>query len=160
MPYIYIFEKVKDYLKTMLVCTYLIYMYVLVHTIELVSLFEHSLENIVVYQSVYCRDICFFLPQVFMTFEMHSLISIAGVVLSRKENYHEWSRKIKHTLIFNELWKGICEGEGDNAPEKPTSNKELSICKNKNNKAYALITTSINEDVSRHIYPFSNDFEA
>ena len=31
---------------------------------------------------------------------------------------------------------------------------------NKSNKAYALITTSINEEVNRHISPFSNAFEA
>ena len=80
---------------------------------------------------------------------MHSLISIVGVVLTGKENYPEWFWKIKRTLIFNELWKGICEGEGDNAPENPTSDKELSIWENKNNKAYAyalaLIATSTNE---------------
>jgi hypothetical protein len=40
---------------------------------------------------------------------MHSLISIVGVVLTDKENYREWYRKIKSTLIFNDLWKGICE---------------------------------------------------
>ena len=50
---------------------------------------------------------------------MHSLISIVGVVLSDKENYPEWSRKIKHTLIFNELWRGICEGEGDHPQQIP-----------------------------------------
>ena len=32
--------------------------------------------------------------------KMHSLASIVGVVLSGKENYIEWSRNIKHTLIF------------------------------------------------------------
>jgi len=41
-----------------------------------------------------------------------------------------------------------------------TSNKELSIWENKKNKAYALIATSINEEVSHHISPFSNAFEA
>lgn len=54
---------------------------------------------------------------------MHPLISIVGLVLTRKENYPEWSRKIKHTLIVNELWKGFCVGEGDRELEKPTSNK-------------------------------------
>jgi len=83
-----------------------------------------------------------------------------GVVLIDKENYPEWSRKIKHTLIFNELWKGVCVGEGDNEPAKPTSDKEFAIWENKNNKAYALISTSINEEVNRHISPFSNASEA
>lgn len=58
---------------------------------------------------------------------MHSLISIVGVVLTGKENYLEWPRKIKHTLIFNELWKGVCVGEGDKEPENPTLDKEFTI---------------------------------
>jgi hypothetical protein len=40
---------------------------------------------------------------------MHSLITIVGVVLTSKENDKEWYRKIKSTLIFNDLWNGICE---------------------------------------------------
>eukprot|EP00253_Pinus_taeda_P021152 PITA_21152 len=91
---------------------------------------------------------------------MHSIISIVGIVLTGKENYPEWSRKIQHTLIFNELWKGVCIGEGDEAPVQPTSDKELAIWENKNNKTYALIATSVSEEVSRHILPFSNAFEA
>lgn len=82
-----------------------------------------------------------------------------GEVLSGKENYHDWSRKIKHTLIFYELWKGICEREGDNVPKNPTSDKEISIWENNNNKAYALVAMSVNEEVSHHIFPFSNTFE-
>ena len=68
--------------------------------------------------------------------------------------------KIKHTLIFNELWKGVCVGDRDKEPEKPTSDKEFAIWENKNNKAYALIATSVNEEVSHHISTFSNAFEA
>ena len=71
-----------------------------------------------------------------------------GVVLNGKENYPEWSWKIQHTLIFNELWKGVCVGEGDEAPIQSTSNKELAIWENKNNKAYALIAASVSEEVS------------
>lgn len=81
------------------------------------------------------------------------------MVLNNKENYPKWSQKIKHTLIFNEFWKGVCVG-GDKEPKKPTSNKELIIWENKNSKAYALITTFVNEEVSHHISPFSNSFEA
>eukprot|EP00253_Pinus_taeda_P016850 PITA_16850 len=91
---------------------------------------------------------------------MHSIISIVGIVLTGKENYPEWSRMIKHTLIFNEFWKRVCIGEGDKQPEQPTSDKELTIWENKNNKAYALIAASISEEVSRHITPFSTTFEA
>ena len=42
---------------------------------------------------------------------MNSLISIVGVILARKGNYHEWFRKVKNTLIFNDMWGGICENE-------------------------------------------------
>jgi hypothetical protein len=68
----------------------------------------------------------------------HSLISIVGMVLTDKENYLEWSRKIKHTLIFNDLWDGICEGENDSRPTIPTTDKELSIWNNKDKKSYVL----------------------
>jgi len=85
---------------------------------------------------------------------------MVGIVLAGKENYPEWSRMIKHTPIFNELWKGVCVGEGDNDPVQPTSDKELIIWENKNSKAYALIATSVNEEVSRHISSYSTAFEA
>eukprot|EP00253_Pinus_taeda_P024998 PITA_24998 len=85
---------------------------------------------------------------------------MVGIVLTGKENYPEWSRMIKHTLIFNELWKGVCVGEGDNDPVQPTSDKELVIWENKNSKAYALIIASVNEEVSRHISSYSTAFEA
>ena len=45
---------------------------------------------------------------------MNCLISIVGVILSGKENYQnyqEWFRKVKNTLIFNDMWDGICENE-------------------------------------------------
>eukprot|EP00253_Pinus_taeda_P002429 PITA_02429 len=85
---------------------------------------------------------------------------MVGIVLTGKENYPEWSRMIKHTLIFNDLWKGVCVGEGDKDPIQPTSDKELVIWENKNNKAYALIAASVNEEVSRHISSYSTAFEA
>lgn len=92
---------------------------------------------------------------------MLSLISIVELFLTGKENYYEWSKKIKHTIIFNELWKGLCEGEDDNLPAKPILDKELTIWENKNNNAYAFIFASINEEVSHHIAPItSNSFNA
>jgi len=60
-------------------------------------------------------------------------------------NYPEWSQKIKQTLIFNELWKGVCVGDGDKELEQPTTDKEFSIWENKNSKGYALIAASVNE---------------
>jgi len=67
---------------------------------------------------------------------------------------------INHTLILNELWKGVCVGDRDKEPEKPTSDKELVIWENKNSKAYALIIASVDEEVNRNISPFSTPFEA
>ncbi len=67
---------------------------------------------------------------------------------------------IKHTLIFNELWKEVCIGDGDKEPEQRTSDKEIIIWENKNSKAYALIAASVSEEVSHHIFPFSTTFEA
>ena len=43
--------------------------------------------------------------------------------------------------------------------EQPTSDKELVIWENKNIKAYALIATSVNEEVSHHISSYSTTFE-
>jgi hypothetical protein len=103
---------------------------------------------------------------------MHSLISIVGVVLSGKVNYQEWFRKIKHTLIFNDLWDGICENTGENSddspddsscdsePEEPTDAKELAIWKSKDKKAYALIVASVSEEVSRHMISCKTAFQA
>ena len=91
---------------------------------------------------------------------MHSIISMIGIVLTGKENYPDWSRMVQHTLIFNELWKGVCVGEGDSDPEKPTSDKELAIWENKNSKAYALIAASVNKEVSRHLTTCSTAFQA
>eukprot|EP00253_Pinus_taeda_P027870 PITA_27870 len=85
---------------------------------------------------------------------------MVGIVLTGKENYPEWSQMIKHTLIFNELWKGVCVKDGDNEPVQPTSDKELVIWENKNSKAYALIVVSVNEEVSHHISSYSTAFEA
>eukprot|EP00253_Pinus_taeda_P008003 PITA_08003 len=91
---------------------------------------------------------------------MHSIISIVGIGLTSKENYPEWSQMIKHTLIFNDLWKGVCIGDKDKEPKKPTLDKEFAIWENKNSKAYALIAAFVREEVSRHISPFSTAFEA
>jgi hypothetical protein len=38
-------------------------------------------------------------------------------VLTGKQNYPKWFKNIKHTLIFNDLWDDICEGEADNEGE-------------------------------------------
>ena len=72
---------------------------------------------------------------------MNSLISIVGVILFGKENYQEWFSKVKNTLIFNDMWDGICENENlevkkdgeaidevdKSAPVPPTNAKELTL---------------------------------
>ena len=79
------------------------------------------------------------------------MVSIVGVVLTGKDNYSEWLRKIKHIFIFNDLWVGICEGEGDVAPEELTLGKELAKWKSKEKKAYVLIASTVTKEVSLHI---------
>ena len=86
---------------------------------------------------------------------MHSLISIVKEMLTEKDNYSKWLIKIKHTLIFNNLWDDIYEGEiveGANGPIittpiKPTTNKELDIWNSRDNKEYEMISTTISESL-------------
>ena len=74
---------------------------------------------------------------------MNYLISIVGVILCGKENYHEWFSKVKNTLIFTHMWDGICENKNfedkkygevidevdKSAPVPPTNTKELALWK-------------------------------
>jgi hypothetical protein len=119
---------------------------------------------------------------------MHSLISIIDMVLTGKENYREWYRNIKSTLIFNDLWKGICEvvalprdnkiteeevkSEEESSVLKKkssrprikpiimTTNKECQIWEDKDQKAYAVIFATLSEEVSRHIPSISDSYGA
>ena len=105
---------------------------------------------------------------------MNSLISIVGVIFSGKENYQEWFRKVKNTLIFNDTWDEICENENfedkkdvdaidevdKSVPVPPTNAKELALWKSKDMKAYALIIASISEEVSRHLVSSKSAWEA
>ena len=105
---------------------------------------------------------------------MNSLISVVEVILFGKENYHEWFCKVKNTLIFNDMWDGICENknlehkkDGDaiyevdkSAPVPPTNTKELALWKIKDKKAYSLIIASVTEEVSRHLVSSKSAWEA
>lgn len=101
--------------------------------------------------------------------------SRVGVVLTRKENYVEWLRKIKSTLIFNGLWDRVCKGEVtendedefgldmkpyDGGPTKDTSVSKLAIWKNKERKDFSLINAMISEEVRRHIVLVTNSYGA
>ena len=68
--------------------------------------------------------------------------------MSRKENYHEWFRKVKNTLIFIDMWDGDAIDEVDkSAPVPPTNTKELALWKSKDKKVYALIISFVSEEV-------------
>ena len=58
------------------------------------------------------------------------------------------------------MWDGVCEGKTietyfrttiTSNPKVPTSEKELLIWKTKDKKALEIITTTVNEEVSRYI---------
>ena len=80
---------------------------------------------------------------------MHLLVYVDGIVLIDKDNYLEWSRNIKHTLIFNDLLDDICEGQVINGaidatittPKQPRADKELPIWKGRDKDIYALIVS-------------------
>ena len=42
---------------------------------------------------------------------MHYCELIVGVVLIGNDTYPEWSRNIKSTFTYNDLWDKICEGK-------------------------------------------------
>ena len=44
--------------------------------------------------------------------------------LDGPKNYKTWSHHMKNTLIFNDLWKDICNKE--KAPITPTDTRELA----------------------------------
>lgn len=95
---------------------------------------------------------------------MTSIVSIVGGVLNGKKNYQEWFRKLKSALVFNYLWE-VCHGKKDNdgkkiVPEPPDNEKKHAIWETKDNNAYALITTSVREEVSRYIVSCGIAFEA
>jgi hypothetical protein len=120
---------------------------------------------------------------------MHSLISIVNVVSTGKENYKEWYRNIKSTLIFNNLWKGICEiaivcdsgiteeevescfeyvssesksnsRKPSNRPPIPKSNKDCAIWEDKDRKTHVMISTTVSKEVSCHIASINDSYSA
>lgn len=86
---------------------------------------------------------------IYFQFTMQSIVSLIGEILTGKDTWLEWHRKVENTLIFNDLWYKICDG--DTQPTEPTDVKEKEIWNYKNSKALALIRDSINGDIYRHI---------
>jgi len=63
--------------------------------------------------------------------------------------YKTWHRLIERTLIYNELWQGICDG--DIKPNKPTDAAALAKWEVNNAKALALTKYSMNDEMYVHI---------
>eukprot|EP00253_Pinus_taeda_P027792 PITA_27792 len=69
--------------------------------------------------------------------------------LEGTKSYKTWHRLIESTLIYNELWQGICDG--DVKPNKPTDATALAKWEINNAKALALIKSSVNDEMYVHI---------
>ena len=65
------------------------------------------------------------------------------------KSYKTRHRLNESTLIYNELWQGICDG--DVKPNKPTNATALAKCEIKNAKALALIESYVNDEMYVHI---------
>ena len=66
--------------------------------------------------------------------------------LEGSKNYKVWSRQIQSTLIYNELWKGICNAH----PTKPTNPDQLAKWELKYENALALIHSTVSDDIYVH----------
>jgi HD superfamily phosphohydrolase len=69
--------------------------------------------------------------------------------LEGTKSYKTWKRLIESTLIYNELWRDICNE--DTKPNKPTDAATLAKWEVKNAKALALIKSSVNDEMYVHI---------
>lgn len=65
------------------------------------------------------------------------------------KSYKTWKRLIESTLIYNELWHEICDG--NIKPNKPTDAASLAKWEVKEGKALALIKASVNNEMYIHI---------
>ena len=65
------------------------------------------------------------------------------------KNYKSWQRHIKNTLIYNDLWRGICDA--DPTSTKPTNATSLEKWELKNEKSLSLIHSSISHHLCIHI---------
>jgi hypothetical protein len=69
--------------------------------------------------------------------------------LEGTKSYKTWKRLIESTLIYNELWRDICNE--DTKPNNPTYATTLAKWEVKNAKALALIKSSVNDEMYVHI---------
>lgn len=68
--------------------------------------------------------------------------------LESAKTYTTWKRLIERTLIYNELWRDVCNG--DVKPNKPTNATLLAKWEIKNVKSIALIKSSVNDEMYVH----------
>ena len=61
--------------------------------------------------------------------------------LDGPKNYKSWSWHMHNTLIYNELWRDICDG--DTAPTKPTNSTSLAKWNLKVEKALFLLRSFV-----------------
>ena len=76
--------------------------------------------------------------------------------LDGSKNYKAWNRQTQYTLIYNELWKGICNAQ----PTKPTSVAQLSKWELKYENALAQIQSTIFYEIFVHIENCSDSWSA
>jgi hypothetical protein len=69
--------------------------------------------------------------------------------LDGPKNYKSWSQHMQNTLIYNELWRDIYDG--DTAPTKPTDATSLEKWNLKDEKALALLRSFVTEHMFVHI---------
>ena len=69
--------------------------------------------------------------------------------LEGTKSYKTWQHLIESTLIYNELWQGICDGYVN--PNKTTDAAALAKWEIKNAKALALIKSFVNDEMYVHI---------
>jgi hypothetical protein len=78
--------------------------------------------------------------------------------LEGTKSYKTWKRLIESTLIYNELWRDICNE--DTKPTKPTDAATLAKWEVKNAKALALIKASVNDEMYVHIENMTDAWSA
>ena len=98
------------------------------------------------------------LQGVYYFFTMSKIISLFNESdkLEGSKNYKVWSRHIQSTLIYNELWKGVCNAQ----PTKPTNPDQLAKWELKDEKALALIHSTVSDDIYVHIENSSDAWSA
>jgi hypothetical protein len=76
--------------------------------------------------------------------------------LEGSKNYKVWSRHIQSTLIYNELWEGICNEQ----PTKPIDVSPLARWELKDENALALIQSIVSNEVFVHIENCSDSWSS